>query len=93
MVFFSRLPKPSSPGTDVFNYIFHAGRDNYPRDKILYRVDENGETLTLEQLEEKSLRFADVLSKKYGIKPNDVISFLADNTVGISLSLTMRLLC
>lgn len=81
MVFFSRLPKPSPPGTDVFNYVFHAGRNNYPRDRVLYRVDETGETLTLEQLEEKSRRFADILSTKYGIKPNDVISFLADNTV------------
>ncbi|OCK79543.1 acetyl-CoA synthetase-like protein [Lepidopterella palustris CBS 459.81] len=81
MVFYSKLPKPAPPSSDVFNFIFHEGRENYPRDRVLYRVDGTDETLTLEELEEKSRRFASVLVKRYAIKPNDVVAFLANNKI------------
>lgn len=81
MVFYSKLPKPAPPSSDVFNFIFHEGRENYPRNRILYRVDGTDETLTLEELEGKSRKFASVLIKRYAIKPNDVVAFLANNKV------------
>lgn len=81
MVFESKLPKVDAPSTDVFNFIFEKGRDNYPRDRVLYRVHETGETLTLDELETQSRRLASVLVKKYGIRPDDVIAFLANNSV------------
>jgi acyl-coenzyme A synthetase/AMP-(fatty) acid ligase len=82
MVFYSKLVTPPVPTTDVFNFIFHEGRENYSAEKVLYRVHETGETLTLSQLEEQSRRFASVLTKRYAIKPNDVVTFLANNSVG-----------
>lgn len=81
MVFESKLPKVDPPSTDVFNFIFNTAREKYPKDKILYRVHETQETLTLGELETKSRRLASVLVKKYGIKPNDVVAFLANNSV------------
>lgn len=81
MVFESRFPKVDVPATDLFNFIFNAARENYSRDKILYRVHETGETLTLNELETQSRRLATVLVKKYGIKPHDVVAFLANNSV------------
>ncbi|CEL04988.1 hypothetical protein ASPCAL06110 [Aspergillus calidoustus] len=81
MVFTSQLPLPSPPSTDVFNFIFNTGRDTYPRDRVLYRVHETGETLTLDELETRSRRFAQVLATKYSIKPNDVVAFLANNSI------------
>ncbi|KAL2856520.1 hypothetical protein BJY01DRAFT_242857 [Aspergillus pseudoustus] len=81
MVFTSHLPKISPPSTDVFNFIFNTGRDEYPRDRVLYRVHETGETLTLDELETRSRRFAQVLVTKYGIKPDDVVAFLANNSI------------
>ncbi|KAL3444572.1 hypothetical protein BJX65DRAFT_319931 [Aspergillus insuetus] len=81
MVFTSHLPSPSPPSTDVFNFIFNTGRDTYPRDRVLYRVHETGETLTLDELETRSRRFANVLVTKYSIKPNDVVAFLANNSI------------
>jgi hypothetical protein len=83
MVFESKFPKVDPPSTDVFNFIFNTAREKYPKDKVLYRVHETGETLTLEELENKSLRLASVLVKKYGIKPNHVIAFLANNSVSL----------
>jgi 4-coumarate--CoA ligase len=81
MVFYSKLPKPEPPSSDVFNFIFHEGRLNYSETKIVYKVHETGESLTLQELEAKSRSFADVLNNKYGIKPNDVVAFLANNSV------------
>ncbi|KAL3462221.1 hypothetical protein BJX64DRAFT_277305 [Aspergillus heterothallicus] len=81
MVFTSRLPKILPPSTDVFNFIFNTGRDEYPRDRVLYRVHETGETLTLDELESRSRRFAKVLVTKYNIKPDDVVAFLANNSI------------
>lgn len=81
MVFSSKLPQIDAPATDVFNFIFKTGRENYPRDRVLYRVHETGEDLTLEDLEQRSRRLASVLVKKYNIKPNDVVAFLANNSV------------
>jgi 4-coumarate--CoA ligase len=84
MVFFSKLPKPEPPSSDVFNFIFREGRLNYPASKVVYKVHGTGESLTLHELEGKSRAFADVLNNKYGIKPNDVVAFLANNSVCIS---------
>lgn len=81
MVFESKFPKVDPPSTDVFNFIFNTAREKYSKDKVLYRVHNTGETLTLEELENKSLRLASVLVKRYGIKPNNVIAFLANNSV------------
>ncbi|KAL4783842.1 hypothetical protein BJX76DRAFT_368095 [Aspergillus varians] len=81
MVFTSLLPKIEPPATDVFNFVFNTGRDDYPRDRVLYRVHETGETLTLAELEGQSRRFAQVLVGKYGIKPDNVVAFLAHNSI------------
>lgn len=81
MVFRSQLPLPAPPSADVFNYVFSEGRHNYPKDRVLYRVHETDETLTLNELEEKSRRFASVLTTTYNIQPDDVIAFLANNSV------------
>ncbi|KAL1837591.1 hypothetical protein VTJ49DRAFT_3632 [Mycothermus thermophilus] len=86
MVFESKLPKVDAPSTDVFSFIFEKGRDNYPRDKVLYRVHETGETLTLDELEAQSRRLASVLVKKYGIRPDDVIAFLANNSISYPIA-------
>ncbi|KAJ6441377.1 AMP-binding enzyme domain-containingprotein [Purpureocillium lavendulum] len=81
MVFASKLPKIDAPATDVFNFIFNTGRDSYPGDRVLYRVHETGESLTFDALENKSRRLASVLASKYNIKSNDVIAFLANNSI------------
>lgn len=81
MVFYSKLPKPQIPSCDVFNFIFHEGRHAYPRDRVMYRVHETQETLTLDQLEENSRRFASVLVKKFGIGVGDVVTIFALNSV------------
>ena len=47
----------------------------------MYRVDGTNDTLTLAQLEDQSLRLARALKKRYGIKPNDVISIAAKDKV------------
>ena len=47
----------------------------------MYRVDGTDESLTLAQLEDQSLRFARAINKKYGIKPNDVVSIVAKDKV------------
>jgi 4-coumarate--CoA ligase len=81
MVFYSKLPKPSPPRSDLFNYILKEGRRQYSADRVLYRVHGTDEILTLGELEEKSRRFASVLHHKFGLKPNDVVAFLANNSV------------
>ncbi|PNY24580.1 4-coumarate-CoA ligase [Tolypocladium capitatum] len=81
MVFQSRLPKIDPPVTDVFNFIFNTARKEYPRDRVLYRVHETGETLTLDELQTQSRRLATVLVKNYDIKPNTVVAFLAQNSI------------
>ncbi|KAF5263630.1 hypothetical protein FOXYS1_5596, partial [Fusarium oxysporum] len=86
MVFESKFPKVDPPSTDVFNFIFNTAREKYSKDKVLYRVHNTGETLTLEELENKSLRLASVLVKKYGIKPNNVIAFLANNSINYPIA-------
>lgn len=80
-MFESKLPLPPLPTSDVFNYIFHYGRRAYPWSRVVYRVDSTDETLTLAQLEDQSLRLARAIKKKYGIKPNDVISIAAQDGV------------
>ncbi|ENH62925.1 Putative 4-coumarate--CoA ligase 3 [Fusarium oxysporum f. sp. cubense race 1] len=86
MVFESKFPKVDPPSTDVFNFIFNTAREKYSKDKVLYRVYNTGDTLTLEELENKSLRLASVLVKKYGIKPNNVIAFLANNSINYPIA-------
>ncbi|KAL8704745.1 MAG: hypothetical protein Q9225_008067 [Loekoesia sp. 1 TL-2023] len=87
MLFESRLPCPSRPSSDVFNYIFHHGRRPYPWHRVVYRVDQTNDTLTLAQLEEKSRRFADSIVRTYDIKPNDVVGILArDRMVWMGLT-------
>ncbi|EAW22737.1 AMP-binding enzyme domain protein [Aspergillus fischeri NRRL 181] len=81
MIFESKLPLPSVPKTDVFNYIFHQGRRPYPWSRVLYRVDQTGETLTLAELEEKSRRLADALRSEYDIMPKDVVGIFAKDRI------------
>lgn len=80
MIFQSKLQGLSTPTDDVFNYVF-SRRNDYPRDRVLYRMDDSNETLTLEQLEEQSRKFASVLVTTYSIKPGDVVAILASDTV------------
>ncbi|GMG13528.1 unnamed protein product [Aspergillus oryzae] len=77
MIFESKLPLPPVPSCDAFNYIFHHGRRNYSTDRVLYRVDGTDETLTFEELEQKSRQFADAIREYYDIMPNDVVAILA----------------
>ena len=81
MVFNSHLPKPELPSWDVFSYILQQGRRNYPRERVLYRVDNSDDTLTLAELEEKSRRFASVVTVDYGIRPGDAIAIFAADKV------------
>lgn len=90
-MFESKLPLPPLPSSDVFNYIFHHGRRAYPWSRVVYRVDGTDDTLTLAQLEDQSLRLARALKKRYGIKPNDVISIAAKDKVVNSLLLKASL--
>lgn len=86
-IFESELDKPPLPSTDVFNYVFHAGRRAYPWHKVIYRVDGTDETLTLAQLEEKSRRFAVAIREQYNIQPNDVVSIFAKNRIEYPIAL------
>ena len=90
MVFTSRFPKPNLPSSDVFNYIFHHGRRNYPWSRVIYNVDQTDEKFTLAELEEKSRCFASVLTMLYNIAPGDVVSIFARDDVRF-LHLTTRL--
>ncbi|KAH6866126.1 hypothetical protein B0T10DRAFT_420303 [Thelonectria olida] len=81
MVFESRPPKVDPPATVVFNFIFNTSREDYPSDRVLYRVHETSDTLTLEALETKSRQLATVLANKDGIRPNNVVAFLANNSI------------
>ncbi|KAL2129013.1 hypothetical protein VTI74DRAFT_8352 [Chaetomium olivicolor] len=53
-MFESKLPMPPLPSSDVFNYIFHYGRQAYPWSRVIYRVDGTDEILTLAQLEDQT---------------------------------------
>ncbi|OBT58561.1 hypothetical protein VE04_02241 [Pseudogymnoascus sp. 24MN13] len=86
MLFQSRLPKLAIPNTDVFHYLFHQGRRSYSRERILYRVDGSDETLTLAQLEERSEKLAKVLIASYSIKPGDVITILATDSINFPIA-------
>ncbi|KAJ5835712.1 hypothetical protein N7447_001738 [Penicillium robsamsonii] len=81
MIFRSRLPLPPVPQCDVFNYIFHHSRRNYPRDRVLYSVDGTDEQLTLAELEDQSRRLARTLHAQYDIKPQDVIAIFARDKI------------
>lgn len=81
MIFDSRLELPPVPNSDVFNYVFHHGRREYPSDRVLYRVDGKEDTLTLGDLERKSKQFAHALRTEYDIRPGDVVSILAKDRV------------
>ena len=81
MVFSSHLPKPALPSGDVFSYLLQQGRRDYPRERVLYRVDDSEETLTLAELEEKSRRFASVVTVDFDIRPGDAIALFAADTV------------
>ncbi|OQD90457.1 hypothetical protein PENANT_c001G00392 [Penicillium antarcticum] len=77
MIFRSRLSLPPVPESDVFNYIFHRSRRDYPRGRVLYRVDGTNEQLTLAELEAQSRRLARALHANYSIKPEDVVAIFA----------------
>jgi 4-coumarate--CoA ligase len=81
MVFNSRLTLPPRPNCDTFNYIFNQGRRAYPKNRVLFRVDDSNDTLTLAELETKSRQFAQALQSRYGIKPNDTVSILAKDRI------------
>ncbi|EGD99277.1 AMP-binding enzyme [Trichophyton tonsurans CBS 112818] len=81
MIFDSRLELPPVPNSDVFNYVFHHGRREYPSDRVLYRVDGKEDTLTLGDLERKSKQFAHALRTEYDIRPGDVVSILAKDRI------------
>jgi len=83
MIFNSRLPLPPVPSTDAFSYVFYQGRREYPKNRILYRVDGTGQILTFSELEKKSLQFADAIRRRYDLKPNDVVGILAKDKVGV----------
>lgn len=91
MLFDSRLPLPPVPDTDAFSYIFYKGRRDYPKNRVLYRVDGTDKTLTYAQLEKKSRRFADAIRQRYEIKPNNVVAILAKDKVGLSATISFVL--
>ncbi|KAJ5513408.1 hypothetical protein N7463_002960 [Penicillium fimorum] len=81
MIFRSRLPLPPVPQCDVFNYIFHHSRRDYPRDRVLYSVDGTDEHLTLVELEDQSRRLARALHAQYDIKSQDVVAIFARDKI------------
>ncbi|KAJ5908493.1 4-coumarate:CoA ligase [Penicillium taxi] len=81
MIFDSRLPLPPVPSTDAFSYIFGQSRREYPKNRVLYRVDGTDQTLTYAQLKKKSLQFADAIHKRYNLEPNDVVAILAKDKI------------
>lgn len=81
MIFDSLLPLPSLPQADVFSYIFRHGRRDYPKDRVLYQVDGTEETLTLGQLEQRSLQLARHLKAEYQIQPQDVVAIFSHDLV------------
>ena len=83
MIFDSKLPLPPVPSTDAFSYVFYQGRREYPKNRVLYRVDGTDQTLTYAQLEKKSLQFADAIRQRYDLKANDVVGILAKDKVGL----------
>lgn len=83
MIFESKLPRPPRPSSDVFNYIFNLQRRAYPRNRVIYRVDQTNTTLTLAELEEKSRRFANAIVARYDIRPNDVVGIFARDKVSL----------
>lgn len=82
MIFQSRLSELEKPHQDVFNYIFSHRRE-YSPDRVLFMTDDDQETLTLRQLEEKSRQFAYGLVTRYGIQPQDTVAILATDSVSI----------
>ena len=89
MLYRSKLPEVPVPSTDVFNYLFHVGRRTYPRSRVLYRVDDTGETINLAQLEEKCRRFASAVTSKFQIKAGDTIAVFASDSVNDPFDLTV----
>ncbi|CAI7652327.1 unnamed protein product [Penicillium pancosmium] len=81
MIFRSRLPLPPVPQCDVFNFIFHHSRRDYPRNRVLYSVDGTDEQLTLAELEAQSRRLARALRSHYGIKPQDAVAIFARDKI------------
>ncbi|KAJ5363974.1 uncharacterized protein N7496_009687 [Penicillium cataractarum] len=83
-----RLETPPSPvpSTDAFSYIFYKGRRDYPKNRVLYRVDGTDKTLTYAQLEKKSRRFADAIRQKYEIRPNNVVAILAKDKIEYAIA-------
>ncbi|KAF2638896.1 putative 4-coumarate:CoA ligase [Massarina eburnea CBS 473.64] len=81
MIFNSKLPVPPVPSTDAFSYIFYQGKREYPKNRVLYRVDGTDQTLTYAQLEKKSLQFANAIRRRYDLKPNDVVGILAKDKI------------
>ncbi|KAF2621481.1 acetyl-CoA synthetase-like protein [Macroventuria anomochaeta] len=55
--------------------------DAYPSDRVMYRVHETQDTLTLAQLEENSRRSASVLVEQLGIGVGDVVTIFALNSI------------
>jgi 4-coumarate--CoA ligase len=82
MVFQSSFSVTHRPNTDVFTYIFHQGRRDYPRCRVIYRSADTNEKLSLRALEDKARRLSDVFANIYKIKPGDVIALLAADSVG-----------
>lgn len=81
MIFESLLPLPPLPQSDSFSFIFRHGRRDYPKDRVLYRVDGTEETLTFGQLEQQSLQLARSLKAEYQIQPQDVVAIFAHDLV------------
>ncbi|KAJ5959213.1 AMP-dependent synthetase/ligase [Penicillium vulpinum] len=81
MIFDSVLPLPPLPRADVFSYIFRHGRQDYPKDRVLYRVDGTEKTLTLGQLEQQSLHLARSLKAEYQIQPQCVVAIFSHDLI------------
>ncbi|PGH16486.1 hypothetical protein AJ80_05171 [Polytolypa hystricis UAMH7299] len=64
-----------------YDYIFHHGRRAYPADRVLYYADGTDQKLSLGELEEKSIQFGNALQAKYDIKPSDVVSIFARDSI------------
>lgn len=80
MIFQSKLPSPARPALDVCSHIFESRR-NYAPDRVLYKTDRNGETLTLAQLEQRCRKLAWTLVNRFGIKRGETVAVLARDSV------------
>ncbi|KAL9593805.1 MAG: hypothetical protein Q9179_005689 [Wetmoreana sp. 5 TL-2023] len=80
-----RPSRPTNTGPTwkiaLASHIIAGKTQETPFDKRFVTGNKASDTLTLAELEEKSRRFANSITRTYDIKPNDVVGILARDKV------------